>query len=83
MTDLNPQVQHDTQAAIQEIVDRLSTTHRGADPEDTRATLVQAFDDAGIPQQPEKWMRDTADEITAGRTLVVDRTRRDEDDPAR
>ena len=83
MTDLNPQVQQDTQAAIQEVVDRLAVTHRGAEPDDTRAALDQAFAAAGIPEQPEKWMRDTAAEIVAGRALIVDRARRDQDDPAR
>jgi hypothetical protein len=83
MTDLNPHVQQQAQVTLQEIVQRLAATHRGGDPEATRAALGEAIRDAGLPEQPEKWVSDTADEITAGRTLVVDRNRRDEDDPAR
>jgi len=83
MTDLNPHVQQQAQATIQEIVDRLSQTHRGEDPDAIRAALTRAMADAGIPEQPEKWMKDTADEIPPGRTLVTARARRDEDDPAR
>ena len=83
MTDLNPHVQQQAQAAIQEIVEGLSQTHRGEDPDAVHAALTRAMADAGIPEQPEKWMKDTADEIASGRTLVVDRARRDEDDPAR
>ncbi|HYY09369.1 MAG TPA: hypothetical protein VE781_00445 [Kineosporiaceae bacterium] len=83
MTDLNPAVQQNAQLTIQEIVDRLATTHRGEDRDAVRAALAQGLADAGIPEQPEKWVTDTANEIAVGRTIVVDRGRRDEDDPAR
>jgi hypothetical protein len=83
MTDLNPLVQQQVQETIQQIVDRLSTTHRGEDKQATRAALSQALADAGIGEQPEKWMQDTATEIVAGRTVVIDRARKDADDPAR
>jgi predicted subunit of tRNA(5-methylaminomethyl-2-thiouridylate) methyltransferase len=81
--DPDPGVQHEAQVTIQEIVDRLAATHRGADPDAARAALAQAIADAGLPEQPEKFVRDTATEVVAGRQVVVDRTRRDEDDPAR
>jgi predicted subunit of tRNA(5-methylaminomethyl-2-thiouridylate) methyltransferase len=81
--DPEPGVQHEAQVTIQEIVDQLAATHRGEDPEVTRAALEQAIADAGLPEQPEKFVRDTAAEVVAGRRLVIDRTRRDEDDPAR
>jgi predicted subunit of tRNA(5-methylaminomethyl-2-thiouridylate) methyltransferase len=81
--DPDPGVQHAAQVTIQEIVDRLATTHRGEDPEVTRAALAQAIADAGLPEQPEKWVSDTATEVAAGRQVVIDRTRRDEDDPRR
>ena len=83
MTDLNPHVQQQAQVTIQEIVDRLTTTHRGEDQDATRAALARAIEDAGLPEQPEKFVRDTAAEVVAGRQLVIDRTRRDEDDPRR
>jgi predicted subunit of tRNA(5-methylaminomethyl-2-thiouridylate) methyltransferase len=81
--DPDPIMQHEAQVSIQEIVDRLAVTHRGEDPDVTRAALAQAIADAGLPEQPEKWVRDTATEVSAGRQIVVDRTRRDQDDPAR
>ena len=81
--DPEPGVQHEAQVTIQEIVDRLADTHRGEDPDVARAALEQAIADAGLPEQPEKFVRDTAAEVVAGRQLVIDRTRRDEDDPRR
>ena len=81
--DPDPGVQHEAQVTIQEIVDRLAATHRGEDPDVIRGALAQAIADAGLPEQPEKFVRDTAAEISAGRQMVVDRSRRDEDDPAR
>jgi predicted subunit of tRNA(5-methylaminomethyl-2-thiouridylate) methyltransferase len=81
--DLEPGVQHAAQVTIQEIVDGLAVTHRGEDPDAVRAALARAIADAGLPEQPEKFVRDTATEISAGRQVVIDRTRRDEDDPAR
>jgi predicted subunit of tRNA(5-methylaminomethyl-2-thiouridylate) methyltransferase len=81
--DPDPGVQHEAQVTIQEIVDRLAVTHRGEDPDVARAALEQAIADAGLPEQPEKFVRDTAAEVVAGRQLVIDRTRRDEDDPRR
>jgi predicted subunit of tRNA(5-methylaminomethyl-2-thiouridylate) methyltransferase len=81
--DPEPGVQHEAQVTIQEIVDRLASTHRGEDPDVTRAALAQAIAEAGLPEQPEKWVRDTATEVSAGRQMVIDRTRRDEDDPRR
>lgn len=83
MTDLNPGVQQQAQVLIQQIVDRLSVTHRGEDKDVARAALAAAIADAGLPEQPQKWVADTATEIAAGRDVIVDRARRDQDDPRR
>jgi hypothetical protein len=83
MTDLNPQVQQQAQGTIQEIVERLSAGHAGDDVEHVQAELTRELSAAGLPEQPEKWVRDTAAEIAAGRTIVVDRAVREEDDPRR
>jgi ABC-type glutathione transport system ATPase component len=82
-TDPDPGAQHEAQVTIQEIIDRLATTHRGEDPDAIRAALAQAIADAGLPEQPEKFVRDTAAELSAGRQVIIDRNRRDADDPAR
>jgi hypothetical protein len=81
--DPEPGVQHEAQVTIQEIVDQLASTHAGEDPDVVRAALARSIADAGLPEQPEKWVRDTATEVSAGRQVVIDRTRRDEDDPRR
>jgi hypothetical protein len=83
VTDLNPRAQHEAQATIQQVVDELAARHGGDDVDLVRAALAERLAGAGLPEQPEKWVSDTAAEITAGRRLVVDRTRRDEDDPGR
>jgi hypothetical protein len=83
VTDLNPRAQHEAQATIQQVVDELAAQHGGDGVELVRAALAERLAGAGLPEQPEKWMSDTAAESTAGRRLVVDRTRRDEDDPGR
>jgi uncharacterized protein YbjT (DUF2867 family) len=48
-----------------------------------RAALARALEEAGLPEQPEKWVSDAGAEIAAGRRIIVDRTIRDEDDPRR
>lgn len=83
MTDLNPKVQQQAQGAIQGIVERLAAGHAGGDVDQVRAELARAIAEAGLPEQPEKWVADTAGEIVAGRTVVVDRAVRDEEDPRR
>jgi hypothetical protein len=83
MTDLNPRVQQQAQVSIQAVVDAVTNEHSGQDPQLIRAALTDGLAAAGLPEQPEKWVADTADEIAGGRRLVVDRSLRDDDDPAR
>ena len=83
MTDLDPKVQQQAQGTIQGIVERLSAERAGGDLDAVRAELAQALAEAGLPEQPQKWVSDTAAEIVAGRTVVVDRAVRDEEDPRR
>jgi hypothetical protein len=83
MTDLEPGVQAEAQQRIQQVVDQVAAQYTGDDVEEARGVLARALEEAGLPEQPEKWVSDTAAEITAGRRLVVDRTIRDEDDPRR
>jgi hypothetical protein len=83
MTDLEPHVQDQAQQKIQQIVDSVAAEHRGDDVAVVRAALARALDEAGLPEQPEKWVSDTGAEIASGRRLVVDRALREEDDPHR
>jgi hypothetical protein len=83
MTDLEPRVQDEAQQRIQEIVDRVAAQHQGDDVEVVREALARALAEAGLPEQPEKWVSDTGGEIASGRRLVVDRAIRDEQDPHR
>jgi hypothetical protein len=83
VTDLNPRVQQQAQETIQQIADEVANEHSGQDPELVRAALAERLAAAGIPEQPEKWVADTADEIAGGRRVVVDRALRDDDDPER
>lgn len=83
MSDLEPGVQDQAQQRIQQIVDQLAPRVEGEDVESVRAALAGALDEAGLPEQPEKWVSDTAAELASGRRLVVDRAIRDEEDPQR
>jgi hypothetical protein len=83
MTDLDPQVQDEAQRRIQQVVDHVAAQHHGDDVDVARAALASALEEAGLPEQPEKWVSDTGAEIAAGRRVVVDRTIRDEDDTRR
>jgi hypothetical protein len=83
VTDLNPRVQQQAQETIQQIADEVANEHSGQDPELVRTALAERIAAAGLPEQPEKWVADTADEIAGGRRLVVDRALRDDDDPDR
>jgi hypothetical protein len=83
MTDLEPSVQDQAQQKIQQIIDQVAGEHRGDDVDAVRAALARALDEAGLPEQPEKWVSDTGAEIASGRRLVVDRAIREEDDPHR
>jgi hypothetical protein len=83
MTDLEPGVQDQAQQRIQQVVDQLAAQGASQDVESVRAALARALEEAGLPEQPEKWVSDTAAEIASGRRLVVDRAIRDEQDPHR
>jgi hypothetical protein len=83
VTDLNPRVQQQAQETIQQIADEVARERSGQDPERVQAALAERIAAAGLPEQPEKWVADTADAIADGRRLVIDRTLRDDDDPDR
>lgn len=83
VTELNPRAQQHAQETVQQIADEVANEHGGQDPELIGAALAERLAAAGLPEQPETWVADTADEIAGGRRVVVDRTLRDDDDPDR
>lgn len=65
--------QQDIQARLQEAVDAVANTQDGAGMQQAQEALSATIAAAGLPEQPEKWLRDTAGELAAGRQVVVDR----------
>ena len=73
-TEDHPREPQDAQVTIQNIVDRLVEEVGGkGDLEAAHERLEAGIAACGLPPQPEKWVRDTATEIAAGRVVVVDR----------
>ena len=80
-TDEDPAGQQSIQARIQQIVSQVAQDVGGNDDARVARERIEAgLAAAGIPEQPEKWVGDTAAEIAAGRGVVVDRR---EDGPMR
>lgn len=59
------------QHKLQQIVLSVARTHSGEPVEDVRDVLAMAIAAAGITEQPEKWVADTAAEIAGGRLVVL------------
>lgn len=59
------------QHKLQQIVLSVARTHSGEPVDDVREVLAMAIAAAGIPEQPQKWVADTASEITSGRLVVL------------
>ena len=62
----------DRQAFIQELVTRVREDHYGEELPVVEEALSQAIAASGLPEQPHKWVGDTAAEIASGRHVVVD-----------
>lgn len=63
----------DRQAFIQQLVTQVREDHYGDDLETVQAALARAIEGSGLPEQPHKWVGDTAAEIASGRHVVADR----------
>lgn len=63
----------DRQAFIQQLVTRVRADHYGEELDVVEEALSQAVAASGLPEQPHKWVGDTAAEIASGRHVVVDR----------
>ena len=73
MPEQDPSVQHSRQALLQQITRDVLDAHSGDDVDTVRDDLVRRLAEAGFPEQPEKWVNDTAAEIADSRHVVVDR----------
>ena len=60
-------VQHALQTAILAVGQR----YRGSSVPEVEQALLAAIEEAGIPEQPHKWVHDTAAEIAGGRLVVM------------
>jgi hypothetical protein len=73
-TEDQPLEQSGTQARLQQVVaDVVAAVGGERDARLARERLAAAIEAAGLPEQPHKWVADTAAEIAAGRSVVVDR----------
>ncbi len=68
-----PQDQHERQQLLQRIVAQVTADHSGGDVDRVRDALSGTIAEQGFPEQPAKWVDDTAAEISQGRHVVVDR----------
>ena len=59
------------QHKLQQIVVSVARTHSRAHVDDVREVLATAIAAAGIPEQPQPWVEDTANEIASGRLVVM------------
>jgi hypothetical protein len=73
-TEDHPREQQDAQVVVQHIVERVVGEVGGRrDVEAARERLEAGIAAGGLPPQPESWLRTTAEEIAAGRLVIVDR----------
>jgi hypothetical protein len=73
-TEDHPREQQEAQADIQHVVESVVAAVGGrGDVQDAVRRLDAGIAAAGLPPQPLSWLKNTATEIAAGRTVVVDR----------
>ena len=77
MAEEHPESVASLQHKLQQIIVSVARTHSRAPVHDVEDVLTRAIHGAGIPEQPHKWVSDTAREIADGR-LVVMNPREDE-----
>lgn len=73
MPEDDPHAQHERQKLLQRIVAQVHEDHAGGDVDAAREALSRTIAEEGFPEQPAKWVDDTAAEISQGRHVVVDR----------
>jgi hypothetical protein len=70
MTETDPSTHEDRQHVLQQVL--LSLKHlQGTPPSEVQPQLERALAEAGLPDQPAPWLRDTSAELSAGRLIVV------------
>jgi hypothetical protein len=62
----------EVQARIQDVLDTLQREMAGASVEDVTVAINRRLADAGIPEQPHRWVQGMAERISTGRVVVAD-----------
>lgn len=62
----------DVQAEIQDVLDELQREMAGASVENVTVAINRRFADAGIPEQPHRWVQSMAERISTSRPAVAD-----------
>jgi hypothetical protein len=73
-TEDHPREQHDAQVDVQHVVEAVVAEVGGrGDVQAALERLEAGIAAAGLPPQPQSWLKNTATEVAAGRLVVVDR----------
>jgi hypothetical protein len=70
--DDEPGDRAEVQAEIQDVLDLLQRELAGASVEDVVVAINRRLADAGIPEQPHRWVEGMAERISSGRLAVAD-----------
>jgi hypothetical protein len=70
--DDEPGDRAEVQAEIQDVLDLLQRELAGASVEDVVVAINRHLADAGIPEQPHRWVEGMAERISSGRLAVAD-----------
>ncbi|HET8614148.1 MAG TPA: hypothetical protein VFL94_01400 [Actinomycetales bacterium] len=62
----------DVQAEIQDVLDELQREMAGASVENVTVAINRRLADAGVPEQPHRWVQGMAERISTGRAPIAD-----------
>jgi hypothetical protein len=70
--DEEPEMRREVQAEIQDVLDQLHHQMAGSSVDDVVVAINGRLADAGIPEQPHRWVQVMAERIAAGLPPVAD-----------
>jgi hypothetical protein len=70
--DVEQGERRDIQATIQDVLDVLAREMAGDSVEDVIVAINRRLAGVGVPEQPHRWVRSTAERISTGRPTVAD-----------